>query len=157
MPRKNSPRGATPLAQPTTALHCRPLMWLATMGSLLGVMALSLSGPHDSVPQDTEQNVTPGAVEPAESEGVQQPTLNPEDESVSAFPPELPWRKFTVRDGDNLSLIFNRAGFTDTDLYRVAAANSDRSLKRIYPGEVISFKPASRASCSRFAMCSRRY
>ena len=115
-------------------------MWLATMGSLLGVMALSLSGPQDSVPQDTEQNVTPGAVEPAESEGVQQPTLNPEDESVSAFPPELPWRKFTVRDGDNLSLIFNRAGFTDTDLYRVAAANSDRSLKRIYPGEVISFQ-----------------
>ena len=140
MPRKTAPRGATPLAQPTTPLHRRPLVWLATMSSLLAVMALSLSGPQDSVPQDKEQNVPPGAVEPAESEGVQQPTLNPEDESVSAFPPELPWRKFTVRDGDNLSLIFNRAGFTDTDLYRVAAANSDRSLKRIYPGEVISFQ-----------------
>ena len=140
MPRKTAPRGATPLAQPTTALHRRPLVWLATMGSLLGVMALGLSGPQDSVPQDKEQNVPPDAVEPAESEGVQQPTLNPEDASVSALPPELPWRKFTVRDGDNLSLIFNRAGFTDTDLYRVAAANSDRSLKRIYPGEVISFQ-----------------
>ena len=140
MPRKTAPRGATPLAQPTTALHRRPLVWLATTGSLLGVMALGLSGPQESVPQDKEQNVPPDAVEPAESEGVQQPTLNPEDASVSALPPELPWRKFTVRDGDNLSLIFNRAGFTDTDLYRVAAANSDRSLKRIYPGEVISFQ-----------------
>lgn len=140
MPRNTAPRGATPLAQPTTPLHRRPLVWLATMGSLLGVMALGLSGPQESVPQDKEQNVPPDAVEPAESEGVQQPTLNPEDASVSALPPELPWRKFTVRDGDNLSLIFNRAGFTDTDLYRVAAANSDRSLKRIYPGEVISFQ-----------------
>ena len=140
MPRKTAPRGATPLAQPTTALHRRPLVWLVTMGSLLGVMALGLSGPQDSVRQDKEQNVPPDAVELVESEGVQQPTLNPEDASVSALPPELPWRKFTVRDGDNLSLIFNRAGFTDTDLYRVAAANSDRSLKRIYPGEVISFQ-----------------
>jgi len=140
MPRKTAPRGATPLAQPTTPLHRRPLVWLATMGSLLGVMALGLSGPQDSVPQDKEQNVPPDAVELVESEGVQQPTLNPEDASLSALPPELPWRKFTVRDGDNLSLIFNRAGFTDTDLYRVAAANSDRSLKRIYPGEVISFQ-----------------
>lgn len=140
MPHKTAPRGATPLAQPTTALHRRPLVWLVTMGSLLGVMALGLSGPQDSVPQDKEQNVPPHAVKPAESERVQQPTLNPEDASVSALPPELPWRKFTVRDGDNLSLIFNRAGFTDTDLYRVAAANSDQSLKRIYPGEVISFQ-----------------
>ena len=41
--------------------------------------------------------------------------------------------------GDNLSRIFNRAGFSDTDLYRVAR-NNDRSLRRIYPGETMSFQ-----------------
>ena len=45
-----------------------------------------------------------------------------------------------MREGDNLSLIFNRAGFTDTDLFRVASGNADRSLKRIYPGEKIGFQ-----------------
>jgi murein DD-endopeptidase MepM/ murein hydrolase activator NlpD len=50
------------------------------------------------------------------------------------------WRDFTARDGDNLSLIFARAGFNDTDLYRVAQANESTSLQRIYPGETIGFQ-----------------
>ena len=62
---------------------------------------------------------------------------------VEETPPEPLWRNFTVGDGDNLSLIFNRAGFSDTDLYRVARDNDDRSLKRIYPGETIGFQADS--------------
>ena len=135
MPRKTSPRGAAVLAQSATDLHRRPIIWLALVGSLLVVMALSLSRP----PED-DQSVASNVRELTESEAAQQSTLYPTEASIPPAPPELPWRKFIVRDGDNLSLIFNRAGFTDTDLYRVAAANSDRSLKRIYPGEVIRFQ-----------------
>ena len=62
------------------------------------------------------------------------------DDSSAPEPLELGWKDFRVDDGDNLSLIFNRAGFSDTDLYQVAASNADRSLKRIYPGEIISFQ-----------------
>ena len=45
MPCKPVPRGATPLTLPEPPLHRRPLIWMATVGALLLVMGLSLSGP----------------------------------------------------------------------------------------------------------------
>ena len=67
---------------------------------------------------------------------------SPTPVAVSAAPEALipPWREFRVRNGDNLSLIFNRAGFSDTDLYRVARASDGRSLRRVYPGETVAFQ-----------------
>jgi murein DD-endopeptidase MepM/ murein hydrolase activator NlpD len=137
MPRKLAPRGATPLTQSETPLHRRPFIWLATVGALLLVMGLSLSGPRDALEPSTAGGSRAIAIEtPLVAE------LDPDvlPELVIEASPEPPWRDFTVQDGDNLSLIFNRAGFTDTDLYRVARANDDRSLKRIYPGETIGFQ-----------------
>ena len=136
MPRKTAPRGATPLAQPETPLHRRPILWLAMVGSLLMVMGLSFSDPSatDHVAETTQPTEPERPTAPAERAAIVEVSVIPER------PPELPWRDFTVGDGDNLSLIFNRAGFSDTDLYRVAASNSDRSLKRVYPGEIISFQ-----------------
>ena len=117
-------------------MHHRPLIWVATVGSLLMVMGLSLSGPQDDTPPPNERTVA--ALE-ADAPGV---TVDPEQapEPIETAPPEPLWDDFTVRDGDNLSLIFNRAGFSDTDLFRVANGNDDRSLKRIYPGETIGFQ-----------------
>ena len=128
MPRKPAPRGATPLTLPTKPMHHRPLIWVATVGSLLMVMGLSLSGPQD----------TPAPSEPTLAvlnEGVPDAAMNQEQvpETIETAQPEPLWNDFTVRDGDNLSLIFSRAGFTDTDLFRVANGNDDRSLRRIYP------------------------
>ena len=137
MPRKPAPRGATSLTQSETPLHRRPLLWLATVGALLLVMGLSLSGPRDGREPATAGDSRVTAIEkPLVAE--LEPAVPPEP--VVEAPAEPPLRDFAVQDGDNLSLIFNRAGFTDTDLYRVARANDDRSLKRIYPGETISFQ-----------------
>ena len=126
MPRKPAPRGATPLTLPETPLHRRPLIWMAIVGALLLVMGLSLSGP--------EQRDTPIAEAEGDTDSsAAELSTAPAPEVIEEAPLEPPWRDFIVGDGDNLSLIFNRAGFTDTDLYRVARDNDDRSLRRIYP------------------------
>lgn len=53
------------------------------------------------------------------------------------------WHRETVASGDNLSLIFARAGFSDRDVYRVTQADGGRALKKIFPGESIDFLTAS--------------
>ncbi|MEE4191379.1 MAG: peptidoglycan DD-metalloendopeptidase family protein [Halieaceae bacterium] len=50
------------------------------------------------------------------------------------------WVDITVNPGDNLSLLFGRAGLTDTDLYHlVSKAPEGQSLTRLFPGENIGF------------------
>ena len=103
------------------------------VGALLLVMGLSLSGP--------EQIDTPIAEAEGDTDGsAAELSTAPAPEVIEEEAPEPLWRNFIVGDGDNLSLIFNRAGFSDTDLYRVARDNDDRSLRRIYPGETIGFQ-----------------
>ena len=106
---------------------------MATVGALLLVMGLSLSGP------DQIDAPVAGAASDAGGLAAEMLAAAPKPEPIEMTPPEPPWRNFVVGDGDNLSLIFNRAGFNDTDLYRVAR-NNDRSLRRIYPGETMSFQ-----------------
>lgn len=73
-------------------------------------------------------------------------TALPEPELVVAVnepppPQELPWHEETVRKGDNLSLIFKRAGFNDRDVYSVVSQAEDgKLLERIYPGQTIGFQ-----------------
>ena len=111
---------------------------MAIVGALLLVMGLSLSEP--------EQIDTPIAGKASDASGSTATTISADAPALAVVEetaPEPLWRNFTVGDGDNLSLIFNRAGFSDTDLYRVARDNDDRSLKRIYPGETIGFQTDS--------------
>lgn len=52
-----------------------------------------------------------------------------------------PSRSFAVKSGDSLSLIFQRAGLKDRDLYELFNSSPDaKELRRIMPGEVISFE-----------------
>ena len=95
------------------------------VGAMLLLIGLSLSEPeHTDAPIAGKESDASGSNPgPMSAEA---PALTVVEET----PPEPLWRNFTVGDGDNLSLIFNRAGFSDTDLYRVARDNDDRSLKR---------------------------
>ena len=134
MSRKLAPRGATLLKAIETPLHQRPIVWLATIGALLLVMGLSLRAPSEPPASITEATVVPEIAAPIEKDAG---TI----EDNTAPPPALPeWRSFTVRSGDNLSLVFARAGFSDTDLYRVAEFNQRQSLRKIYPGETVGFQ-----------------
>ena len=134
MSRKLAPRGATLLKAIETPLHQRPIIWLATIGALLLVMGLSLRAPSEPTESITEATVVPEIAAPIEKDA------GPIEDNT-APPPALPeWRSFTVRSGDNLSLVFARAGFSDTDLYRVAEFNQRQSLRKIYPGETVGFQ-----------------
>lgn len=50
------------------------------------------------------------------------------------------WHIETVKPGDNLSLIFQRAGLTDRDLLEfMASSNASHLLKKIHPGHELHF------------------
>ena len=121
------------------------------VGALLLVMGLSLSGP--------EQIDAPiaGAASDADGLAAEMLAAAPEPEPIEMTPPEPPWRDFVVGDGDNLSLIFNRAGFTDTDLYRVARDNDDRSLDGSTPERPSVSNRIPTAIYSRFDTSSLRF
>ncbi|MFV8819768.1 peptidoglycan DD-metalloendopeptidase family protein [Haliea sp. E17] len=50
------------------------------------------------------------------------------------------WDEETVRSGDNLSLIFKRAGYNMQDVYNVTSSPDGNELTRIYPGQTIAFQ-----------------
>ncbi|MGI1680279.1 MAG: peptidoglycan DD-metalloendopeptidase family protein [Cellvibrionaceae bacterium] len=62
------------------------------------------------------------------------PTLA--DEIVS----ELEWNILTVKHGDNLSLLFHRAGLSNRDVYEFTNSTDEaKSLKKIFPGHQLAF------------------
>ena len=62
-------------------------------------------------------------------------------ESMEVEAPSIPWQDVPVKTGDNLSLIFARAGLNDGDVYDIVnRAQGGKSLKRLYPGQVLSFQ-----------------
>ncbi|MGA0844876.1 MAG: peptidase M23, partial [Arenicellales bacterium] len=52
-------------------------------------------------------------------------------------PPRENWHMETVQEGDNLSLIFKRAGISATTLHHILEAAEGNDLKRLDPGQVI--------------------
>lgn len=54
--------------------------------------------------------------------------------------PEIQWHKEIIRSGDNLSLVFQRAGLSDRALFEFMASNpATSSLKKIHPGHELEF------------------
>jgi murein DD-endopeptidase MepM/ murein hydrolase activator NlpD len=50
------------------------------------------------------------------------------------------WQDVRVNPGDNLSLLFARAGYNDTDVHHIVSrAPHGKTLTRLYPGEQIGF------------------
>ncbi|NRA84344.1 MAG: peptidoglycan DD-metalloendopeptidase family protein [Gammaproteobacteria bacterium] len=64
----------------------------------------------------------------------------PEDIAQVVPQPELSWQQVKVKSGDNLALIFNRAGFSANTLYKITSLGKDTAvLKKIMPGQTIHF------------------
>jgi murein DD-endopeptidase MepM/ murein hydrolase activator NlpD len=65
---------------------------------------------------------------------VAEPADIPEPVTVEA------WKDIPVTSGDNLSLLFQRVGLNDSDVYHIVnRAKGGKSLKRIYPGQSLGF------------------
>jgi len=68
-------------------------------------------------------------------------------EQAAAKLPEYELVDHEVRNGDNLALIFKRAGFSAQTLHKLVNTNAEtRKLTKIHPGEILSFATAEDGS-----------
>ena len=89
--------------------------------------------------QGTETQATPIAI-PAIEAIIQEVAALPEPQRVVVIEPESPWKEFTVQNGDNLSIIFKRAGLNDRDIYELFSEAKDaKDLRNIRPGQKMAF------------------
>jgi murein DD-endopeptidase MepM/ murein hydrolase activator NlpD len=125
--------------------------WLsgAALLALLVLIGLLLLPEHRTVPAVTE-TAAPAPAQPVDilsrpDTAMAQPAAPaPAAPEPAIEPPEPPWVEQVVKSGDNLSLIFKRAGFNERDVYRVVSQAPDgKALGRIYPGQVIAFQAGS--------------
>ncbi|GAA6151855.1 OapA family protein [Pseudoteredinibacter isoporae] len=76
----------------------------------------------------------------AVNEPLSEDTFEPSDTVPVEIEPEVEWHRETVKRGDNLSLIFKRAGLNDSDLHElISSCKEAKQLKRIHPGQAIDF------------------
>ena len=62
-------------------------------------------------------------------------------ETLTTPKPSLPWSELTVRSGDNLSKLFQRAHLTGKDVYEITSSSKQaKQLAQIYPGQKLSFQ-----------------
>ncbi|MCB1845313.1 MAG: peptidoglycan DD-metalloendopeptidase family protein [Halioglobus sp.] len=142
MPLKKRQRGATATGN-SKAQASRPELSRATVLAALGLIAatclFTLVGPPEehAAPDATTVAEPPAATSllPVASAALMPAVPEPELDL------EPPWIDQTVMRGDNLSLIFRRAGFNDRDLHDVLSQSGEgKSLERIYPGQTIAFQ-----------------
>lgn len=131
------PRGATRLQDNAPlALDRERLLWGGVSLLVLVLLSQLFIGAFDSTTEDETLlapdpliNATAQVAWDAVTEGQ---VLEPNE-------PPIVWNDMAVRTGDNLSLIFNRAGFSDRDVYDVTSSKKGGALRKIFPGQLIGF------------------
>ena len=102
------------------------------------------STPSQNIPglvvQGTESQATPIAV-PAVETIIQLVAAVPEAQPQATLEPAAPqWKEFTVQSGDNLSVLFKRAGLNDRSIYELFSDTKDaKDLRNIRPGQKMTF------------------
>lgn len=143
---KKTPRGATPIADRQGISH-HHILAVASLSALVAIAAIiTPSGEVNatrSVPETvlTEETDALPAGEVAPIIEAAQAVATVDDLKEKPTPPaSQPWEEFIVRSGDNLSLLFKRAGFGTADVYQIVhTAPQGRDLERIYPGQSLAF------------------
>jgi murein DD-endopeptidase MepM/ murein hydrolase activator NlpD len=138
-------RGATAISSKweTVSRIQIPRVSLLLLGIGVSILAATALIKEDSSP-DIRAGAQPISHLPLKEEVVELVPAEAEEtviEVVEPSAPELTWIEETVRSGDNLSLIFQRAGFNNRDVYEIVSQAEDgKSLERIYPGQTINFQ-----------------
>ena len=147
---KETPRGATRLDDIRGISHHHIVM-VAVVSALVAVAAIvTPSGDVNATrsPVESQAEGTPEDQAPDEAAVIAAPAIDIVEAVASADklteepapPAKQPWEEFIVRSGDNLSLLFKRAGFSNQDVYQIVhTAPQGRNLERIYPGQSLAF------------------
>jgi len=100
----------------------------------------------EPVTLELQQSFSAPIESPSEEAQTEQQVADPlqaflyEQEQPEPAEPELTLETFTIKSGDSLSRLFNRAGLSDRDLYQLMnEASEARALQRIMPGQEITF------------------
>lgn len=129
-------RGATRLEHSKPTADRSAIIW--GLGSVVAIaLVISLFSGDDA---ERAELATKSSTVTADSRS--DPIVNDELLESAVSPPETTepsWQDIKVRNGDNLSLIFARAGFSDRDVYEVTRDSEGRALRKIYPGQTIGF------------------
>lgn len=146
-----NPRGATPIRDKQSSLKNLVLfsnqnrMIAACVAMVSAIVSLALFA--SAAPGDPEKSSAPLAlISPAPAAAKEQAPLEPIhltalEEAAALLTPEMPWVEEVVQKGDNLSLIFKRAGFNVRDVFDVVnQADDGKLLERIFPGQTIAFQ-----------------
>jgi murein DD-endopeptidase MepM/ murein hydrolase activator NlpD len=90
--------------------------------------------------QGTETQATPISI-PAVETIIQAVASIPEEKVISIAEPIAPqWKEFTIQNGDNLSILFKRAGLNDRSIYELFSDAKDaKDLRNIRPGQKMAF------------------
>jgi murein DD-endopeptidase MepM/ murein hydrolase activator NlpD len=150
MPAVRQARGATAIRGEKTQLpefqmprlHLPPAHALAVAAAIALISLAIIWASPDEEP-------TPGQDTPLIGETSAHAITAPEtittelgaEHAPASEPPPQPWKEQVVRSGDNLSLIFKRAGYDNQDVHQVVSQAADgKSLGRIFPGQTIAFR-----------------
>lgn len=120
-----------------------PRRHLLAVVFLLIVMSLAvLLGPKEPEAQKETiaipltQNILPEISQEIESTTSAQQALPP----VEIQPVGPQWKEYQIQSGDNLSILFRRAGLSDKDIYELTKkAPEAKDLRRIRPGQGLAF------------------
>ena len=131
------PRGATRLQDNAPlALDRERLLWGGVSLLVLVLLSQLFIGAFDSTTED-ETLLAPDPLVNATAQVAWDAVT--EGQVLEPNEPPIVWNDMTVRTGDNLSLIFNRAGFSDRDVYDVTSSKKGGALRKIFPGQLIGF------------------
>ncbi len=129
------PRGATAVTQSDRRVQRKHLLAVGLLSLAVAIGALVT--PSGDVEANKPQVVADNA--PFAVEDVPQAVATPVDVELE-LPEQENWTDVEVRPGDNLSLVFKRAGFGDREVHRIVSTAQDgKALAKIYPGQTISF------------------
>ena len=143
---KKRARGATVIHNKRTSLSELPLphkQMLAGIAAGLILIIASFTLFTDEATEPKADLAEVPAAPPVEQAIAIPDTVEdtPPQAPVPVAPQEQPWLDQVVKNGDNLSLIFKRAGYSDREVHDlVSQAEEGKSLTRIFPGQVIAFK-----------------
>jgi murein DD-endopeptidase MepM/ murein hydrolase activator NlpD len=122
--------GASPVTGKGTVKPPFPKQHLVLVAALALVLGSLLIFPSDDVKANRKEIPIELALEP-----LPQATPDP------IAPPAEPWSEYKVRNGDNLSLLFQRAGLNDADVYHITRkADGGKALTKIYPGQTLGIQ-----------------
>ena len=131
------PRGATRLQDNAPlALDRERLLWGGVSLLVLVLLSQLFIGAFDSTTED-ETLLAPDPLVNATAQVAWDAVA--EGQVLEPNEPPIVWNDMAVRTGDNLSLIFNRAGFSDRDVYDVTSSKKGGALRKIFPGQLIGF------------------